>query len=349
MYKVLIVDNNINELNTLSHIINWDEFGLTVAGLLTDSCQALDFLCENTADILITNVSLPQTSGIELLKQARVYNPDIKCIFYADSEDCGYAEQAIPLGIENFLIKPVASDILTETLSRTARVLQNTLIFNRPHPPMLGNQAFEQLMRNGEYQQCVCYVESLFCDAAIPANTTPNALKNRIVELTVYIMDILRNCHIQINQVIEDESNIYDTIIRFQNADELYVWMRGFLTASVEALKSRNSPSSPSITRAIAYIEENFAQDISLKTMAYELNINAAYLGQLIKAKTGQRFSVYLHKIRIENAKKMLLETTLPVSRISRQCGYSNDGYFYSIFKKYTGQTPSQFRKVKAK
>jgi two-component system response regulator YesN len=174
-------------------------------------------------------------------------------------------------------------------------------------------------------------------------------LKNHIVELSIYTINVLRSYNIDPAKLIGDSSAMFYRIINFQDMHALHFWMRDFLSASIEALENKNLRYSPCIARVVAHIEKNFAEDISLKTIAYDLNINAAYLGQLFKSETGQLFSAYLNKIRIENAQYLLLNTTLTLAEVSQQCGYTNISYFYNIFRKITGKTPSQYRKTRTK
>ncbi len=364
MYKVLIVDADAHELNTLSRIINWEDCGLEIIGLLSDSRQALRFLEKHPTDILITNVRMPFMDGIALLQELRARNLHTRCILLANQEDFPYVPKAIPLDIENFLLKPLDRQLLLDTLLGTVQKIVHAQ--NQKHPVSnslygLGisenagrgsssvpvSHTFEKCMMNHEYAHCLAYLDSLFSGISSNTGATPAALQNHIVEIVVYIINVLRSCNIEIADVIGDHSDIFHKILSFQNMQDLYAWIKHFLTAAVDALESKNMHFSPCISRVVAHIEKNFAQDISLKTMAYELNINAAYLGQLFKAETGQLFSAYLNKIRIENAKKLLLNTNHTLSEVSLQCGYANISYFYNIFKKITGQTPSQYRKDK--
>lgn len=365
MYRTVIIDTDSIELHKISNLIDWDTCGLEIAGLFSDSNEALHFLKTDHADIMITNICMPLMDGVQLLQELRSDGMDIRCIFLSDYEEFHLVQKAIPLEIENFLIKPVDPQILQETLCRTVQKLAQTQqhrislyhtlsnltehpIQSRSYLPMQINHAFEKLMLNQEYMLCFDYLDNLFSEVSASSGITPTVLRNHVVELAVYILNVLRSYNINVVEILGDDSAIYDKIIHFENTDELYAWIKDFLTTSVETLESKNMRFSPCIARTIAYIEKNFSQGISLKTMAYDLNINAAYLGQLFKAETGQLFSAYLNQIRIENAKRLLLNTPLALNDISQQCGYTNISYFYNIFKKHTGQTPSQYRKTKA-
>ena len=366
MYKVLIVADSPHELNTLSHIISWENYGFEVVGLLSDSRQALRFLKGHAIDILIVDVRLPHMDGIELAQEIRTNNLHTRCIFLVCQEDFFYVPKAVSLDIESFLLKPLTPQLLLDNLLRTIqkpdpshdqkqssdnRMFHAGLpaVSNRNDLTIPINHIFERSLINQKYAQCFAYVDNLFSNTSSAGKPTPSALKNHTIELVVYIINVLRSCDIDVLDVSEDGSDLYHKILQFQDMQELYVWMKKFLTASVNALESKNMRFSPCISRVVAQIEKNFAQDISLKAIAYDLNINAAYLGQRFKLETGQHFSAYVNQIRIEYAKKLLVETNHSLNEVSDLCGYINISYFYNMFKKLTGQTPSQYRIAKTK
>lgn len=363
MYKVLIADADPQQLNTLSKIICWEDCGLEVIGLLSDGRNVLQFLENHPVHILIASVHLPTLDGIQLLQELRARNMSIRCILTAEKEDFMVVQKAIPLDIENFLFLPLSPTLLLDTLLGAVQKLAQThpqaapattppappeipALTNRNYSSMMLNHTFERHLVNQEYPHCLAYLDSLFQDAP---STIDTSLRNYAVELAVCISNYLRNCNIEVADILGADTDIFSHILSFRESQALHIWMRDFLTAAIEILETKNMRFSPCISRVVAYIEKNYAQDISLKTMAYEMNINAAYLGQLFKSETGQLFSVYLNRTRIENAKKMLLSGNHPLSEISVQCGYANISYFYNIFKKITDQTPSQFRKANAK
>lgn len=358
MYKVLIAAASPEELNTMSGIIQWEDCGLQIVGQLSDGADTLLFLEQHPVDILIMDVQLPHMDGIAVLRELRSREQHTHCILLSAQAYFTRVQEAAPLGIENFLLQPVDPQLLLDTLLGTVQKIAQErqklaasgmglpVYSGRSYPPMLINHTFEKHMINQDYAQGFACLDNLFADAAEEAAPT---LRNQVLELMVYTLNILRSCNVEVSDIVEDETKLFQTILASQSTQDLYTYAKGVLADSVKALESKNMRYSPCISRVVAHIEKNYAQDISLKTMAYELNINAAYLGQLFKTETGQLFSVYLNKTRIENAKKLLLKNNHSLSEVSVQCGYANISYFYNIFKKFTGQTPSQYRKAKTK
>jgi two-component system, response regulator YesN len=110
------------------------------------------------------------------------------------------------------------------------------------------------------------------------------------------------------------------------------------------------SKQSSVIDRVIEIVEENLSNpDLSLKMVANNiLYMNPDYLGKLFKQETGQRFSAYLTKQRIEKAVEYILEMdNVKVGTLAEMIGFKdNPQYFSQVFRKYTGYTPSEYRKV---
>ncbi|WP_372632554.1 response regulator [Cohnella sp.] len=101
----------------------------------------------------------------------------------------------------------------------------------------------------------------------------------------------------------------------------------------------------PELNRIIAYIEERYAEEITLKGLAEFIRMDASYVSDLFKKKTGSTLTHYVQNRRIQAAKMLLAETDRTVSEIGRQVGFENDNYFIKIFKRWCGTTPSEFRK----
>lgn len=99
------------------------------------------------------------------------------------------------------------------------------------------------------------------------------------------------------------------------------------------------------IKRVMNYMEKNYYKDLKLETLAEIFNYNSAYLGKLFKSVVGENFNTYLDKIRIEQAKALLLEEKYKVYQVCERVGYKNIDYFHSKFKKYVGTSPLNYKK----
>lgn len=110
--------------------------------------------------------------------------------------------------------------------------------------------------------------------------------------------------------------------------------------------KTAQEPTDhPEMNRIIAYIVEHFAEDITLKSLADLIRMDASYVSDLFKKKTGSTLTHYIQNRRVTAAKMLLAETERTVSDIGRTVGFENDNYFIKIFKRWCGVTPNEYRK----
>ena len=92
------------------------------------------------------------------------------------------------------------------------------------------------------------------------------------------------------------------------------------------------------------YIEKNYANDISMQDLAREMNYSEAYFSKLFKQYFGQNFTSYLMEYRVNEAKRLLGEHTINVKEIGKSVGYGDSNYFAKVFKRVTGQSPTEYR-----
>ena len=95
---------------------------------------------------------------------------------------------------------------------------------------------------------------------------------------------------------------------------------------------------------ACEYIEKNFQENINLNKISNYVSLSKNYFCNIFKKETGITIWDYLIRIRMEEAKRMLLETEQKTYEISERVGYDDPSYFGRLFKKYTGFTPIEFR-----
>ncbi|MBD3920002.1 response regulator [Paenibacillus sp. PR3] len=94
----------------------------------------------------------------------------------------------------------------------------------------------------------------------------------------------------------------------------------------------------------LAYVQEHFRLDISRESVAREVYVTPGYISYLFKQQLQTSFIEYLHRIRIEYASRLLRDPSLRISDIAHESGYQDEKYFFQVFKKYSGMTPTQYR-----
>jgi len=99
------------------------------------------------------------------------------------------------------------------------------------------------------------------------------------------------------------------------------------------------------VEAALEIIHSKYNENISLDSIAQEVFVSTSYLSSLFKQEMNINFLDYLHQYRIEQAKH-LLKDRLKIYAVAKLTGYQDERHFTKIFKRWTGQTPSQFQRL---
>lgn len=91
-------------------------------------------------------------------------------------------------------------------------------------------------------------------------------------------------------------------------------------------------------------MKSRLSEELSLKLLAEEVYLNPTYLGRIFKETTGESFSSYLIRLRIEKAKQLLMNPALKIYEVCAQIGYSDPAHFTHVFKKSLGITPQEYK-----
>ncbi|WP_028609400.1 response regulator transcription factor [Paenibacillus harenae] len=105
MYKVMLVDDDYPVLELMSYAINWEQLGLKVIGLYENGASALEAAASDMPDILITDIGMPKMDGLELIRQLKTSKPDIRVAVITCHSEFHYAQQAVKLHVQDYLLK----------------------------------------------------------------------------------------------------------------------------------------------------------------------------------------------------------------------------------------------------
>ncbi|MBD0378849.1 response regulator [Paenibacillus sedimenti] len=139
---------------------------------------------------------------------------------------------------------------------------------------------------------------------------------------------------------------LWEKAERCPTVDDLKLLLQEHLSELMKLVLDQQQPSHPNymIDKAKRIIEAKYGEEVTLQSVADELNIHPVWLSRLFKKETGQNFLDYLTEIRIEQAKQLLRGTNLKIYEIAEKIGYHEIQYFGKLFKKRTNMTPKEFR-----
>lgn len=124
MFQALVVDDKKSIREGLRNHFPWQEAGFALIGAVGSATEAIHIIEEECIDVLLTDIVMPEMSGLELIRSVKVINPDIKVLILSAYDKFEYAQEAIRLGAYSYLTKPVDIEHLKDLLIEIHKVLE---------------------------------------------------------------------------------------------------------------------------------------------------------------------------------------------------------------------------------
>ncbi|WP_187359428.1 response regulator transcription factor [Paraclostridium bifermentans] len=124
MYKLYLLDDEPFILEGLKYIIDWEEYGFDVVGTSSNGEDGFNFIKNEDVDLIITDIMMPKMTGLELISNLKKINHNAKFIVLSAFQEFQYAKEAISMGAENYLTKPIDEDELIQTIEEVKKKIE---------------------------------------------------------------------------------------------------------------------------------------------------------------------------------------------------------------------------------
>jgi len=125
MYDIMIIDDEPDVREHLVSIIDWESLPVRLAAQASDMDSAREMYLTCHPRIIITDISLPMGSGLDLMEEFLKEDPSLQCIVITGYSEFSYARQALRLGVTEFLLKPIFADAINQSLRKAALHFQS--------------------------------------------------------------------------------------------------------------------------------------------------------------------------------------------------------------------------------
>lgn len=199
MYQAMIVDDDEIIRDGLKSLIDWEGLNVLVSCTAENGRAALDYMEKNQIDLLVTDVSMPEINGIQLIQKAKKINQNVKCVIISAYSDFQYVKEAVRLGIENYILKPIDEQELTNTVASTVEKMNTESMEQREKE---GDFAFQsnilsrllyeeidefELMEKAEFIKFDLYAEMyMVCYVKMPTEAMPSYFSRKLSSLFQY-------------------------------------------------------------------------------------------------------------------------------------------------------------------
>lgn len=178
-------------------------------------------------------------------------------------------------------------------------------------------------------------------------NISGRFVLDTIEEIIETLLFALKN-RANVNTVDKSLINEFHEALLMQNSVRAAFELTGRYAGAVlqEIADRRRNEINRPIKEAQKYINEHYTSNVSLEEVAGLIGFNPTYFSTLFKKETGMNFLEYVTSVRIKSAKQLLADSKKSTLDISHEVGYNDFKHFTKQFKKVTGLTPSEYRKL---
>jgi two-component system, response regulator YesN len=174
---------------------------------------------------------------------------------------------------------------------------------------------------------------------------TMQDVRNFFITAVSGIIRILPNRELNDRDLIKKGLEFISGIDKFNNLQSIIQWFRDYCIKVLDNYENqKGSIMGKVISEVTEYIKNNFGEQITINMLANKYHVNSAYLSSMFKKKTGECFTAFLTRVRMEKAVEYISGTNTTISQIARMVGYEDVRYFGKLFRKYSGKTPTEFK-----
>lgn len=210
----------------------------------------------------------------------------------------------------------------------------------------LGSRIFAET-RNGNIAEAKKLLEQLVLQMFVQSKGQLEIIKGRSLEFLSLFTRMSKEYGVKFGEVIHLSDLKLKEIDDADTVDKVVLWLLSVGNTFIDVIYEKNTGGEKGIiSTVIDYIHNNYnSKTLSVQEIAAVCHMNPAYLGQLFKKRIGYSIIDYIHDVRIEQAKRLLLETDQSIELIANRTGFTDRSYFCKIFRKKTGLSPGEYKK----
>lgn len=284
----------------------------------------------------ITQTSCPKlTSAINIL---------LVLVNYICSQAEQHLDQKLELARQQEKLIQLAAE--KQNAIASVKVIEQHMNFNH-YPAELEKEliAYVQL---GDRTKAIEILNSFLGEIFSYASGDLNIIQAKLYEFTAFLSRATVEAGVSLRRLtdtIKKSGRLLDENIEFSDLCSLIVEV---LNEFIDCIYENRGKKAASLhlTKAIAYIQEHYAENMALGDLAGKVFVSGYYLSHLFRDEMQTTFSEYLNKVRIDQAKQRLKEKGQTVEKVSEAVGFKDANYFIKAFKKAVGITPAKYKKI---
>jgi two-component system response regulator YesN len=253
--------------------------------------------------------------------------------FYTEPQNCKEAFEEIKLCFAYRTIKNTKTLIDLEKNEHSYDV----------YMPLSFDEKLSNYILSGNTSESINLIKQVI-DTNISNNVSNIKFQYIIDNIFNNMVNILVHLNVDREELLLMEKEFRSKAKNFSDHEKINAYFENLVELTTRKVHSTNQ-SKVDKDLLLQYINIHYAENLYLDKMAEVFNTTPKYFSNFFKKAFGINFVEYLNKLRISHAKEMLKSSEIPVNEIGERVGYLSPSTFASTFKKYSGITPSEFRK----
>ena len=357
MLKMLIADDDKIIRSRLAAKIDWQALGYELVGQAADGRSLLEKTLEIKPDVVLTDIKMPLLDGIEYvqeLKKRKLATEVVVITGYAEFE---YAQKLLRLGVYDYLLKPIDKEKLCSCMKglyekilcrKEARISAGT-------PEKQDRFEGYEILKGKQDEVKEVFLEQQY-DTALRMTEDfqrqMNHYRLSLTQMQQLYMYLFNGIYRGLNekeradeQIRNEMLTLFEHFTDLEDQGKLLSFSRDLLEKLAKRIGKIAAPKDNlCLQKALEYVDEHFAENLSMAEVANRINVSYGYLSYLLNEYAEGGFVKILRSRRIEEAKKLLTGTELKIGEAARWSGFTSPRYFSEIFSAETGMTPAEYR-----
>lgn len=358
---MIVDDMEIIRKEIKKYSIWGEETGFIVVSEAKDGQDALNKLRNKKVDLVITDIKMPVVDGVELLKRI-IHEKLSSCVvFLSEYGEFEYARQGIVYGAFDYIVKPIDEEKLKDLLQKAAQYI-NEKNYEKEKIEKLEVELEEKIEILYTHED-IKKIIKLFKDVDLKViEAASNLIETIGTAINYDAIKIAYTAKHIMSAIISALEEIYPWLCKFVDVSEYtstdftkassfsdirntFLEIIRELIMTIKKFEFGNETNSM-IRNICKVVLDRTDTEVSVRTIADQLFLNQSYLSTVYKEKTGITLVEYMIMVKMERAKVLLHNSNIKNYEVADILGYKDAEYFSKVFKKYTGKTPSEYKRT---
>ncbi|MFM2477770.1 response regulator [Celerinatantimonas sp. MCCC 1A17872] len=345
MYNIIVVEDEPIELESLHRIIS-ECVDNAVLHEASTGRKAIDLIDKLTQiDMMFVDINIPLPNGKEVIEYLKAKNRDTKVIVTTANDDFDLLRAMINLKVEDYLLKPVKKTTLVETIKKNLGCNDNDIAATRTLKKDL-NKMLESCDYPLWHDFIFNHINQAFLDSHQELQTAKCAILTLLDTIHLYLESADDNYQVELDSLNMLSQKVHQSSLnKLIYSQLIFQLMKISQKLFTHAFKNMSN-NMDFLRRAKFHIEHDILTNVTLDSIAEKSYVSSCYLSRAFKKHTGVGFSNYVTGRKIAIARSLLIFSELKINAIALELSWQDSNYFCRIFKKETGEAPSEYRRM---